>query len=107
MTRIASVIDPPLASGNGRLVRAIPGSCAPFPDKNWGLDRFSAVLVAGTYASDLPATAIAPQRATVPGGNSNGRFTVNGSLGCQWTPSTTDLWLTIAGFSSISACQGR
>lgn len=87
-------------TGNGQVDYSIPAN--PSATTRTGTIRIGNLTFNVSQSGGGCTLSIAPQRATLPGGNSNGRFTVNGSLGCQWTPSTTDLWITIAGFSSIN-----
>jgi uncharacterized protein (TIGR03437 family) len=87
-------------TGNGQVDYAIPAN--PSATTRTGTIRIGNLTFNVSQSGGGCTLSIAPQRATVPGGSANGRFTVNGSLGCQWTPSTTDLWITIAGFSSIN-----
>ena len=87
-------------TGNGQVDYSIPAN--PSATTRTGTIRIGNLTFNVSQSGGGCTLSIAPQRATLLGGNSNGRFTVNGSLGCQWTPSTTDLWITIAGFSSIN-----
>ena len=87
-------------TGNGQVDYAIPAN--PSATTRTGTIRIGNLTFNVSQSGGGCTLSIAPQRTTVPGGNATGRFTVNGSLGCQWTPSTTDLWITIAGFSSIN-----
>jgi uncharacterized protein (TIGR03437 family) len=43
-----------------------------------------------------------PTSGTFAGGAVNGRFNVNGSAGCQWTPQSADPWITVSAFSSVN-----
>ncbi len=87
-------------TGNGQVDYSIPAN--PSATTRTGTIRIGNLTFNVSQSGGGCTLSIAPQRATVAGGNANGRFTVNGSLGCQWTPSTTDLWITISGFSSIN-----
>jgi len=87
-------------TGNGQVDYSIPAN--PSAQSRSGAIRIGNLTFNITQTGGGCTLSLNPQRATHPGGNVNGRFNVNGSLGCQWTPSSTDTWITIAGFSSVN-----
>ncbi|MBI2689919.1 MAG: hypothetical protein HYX27_26740 [Acidobacteria bacterium] len=87
-------------NGNGQIDYSIPANPA-------GQNRSGSIKVGNltfnvTQAGGGCSLSVSPQRMTVGGGNTGGRFNVNGSAGCQWTPSSPDSWISITGFSSVN-----
>jgi uncharacterized protein (TIGR03437 family) len=87
-------------NGNGQADYSIPA--------NPSAQTRTGVIKIGNLSFNISQTgggctlSLSPQRTIVGGGNTSGRFTVNGSLGCQWSPSSPDSWISISGFSSIN-----
>lgn len=87
-------------TGNGQIDYSIPAN--PSAQNRSGAIRVGNLTFNVTQTGGGCTVSINPQRATLGGGNVSGRFTVNGSLGCQWSPSSPDSWISISGFSSIN-----
>ncbi|MFN0101842.1 MAG: BACON domain-containing protein [Bryobacteraceae bacterium] len=87
-------------TGNGQIDYSIPAN--PSAQNRSGAIRIGNLTFNVTQTGGGCSLSLNPQRATLGGGNVSGRFSVNGSLGCQWTPSSTDLWISISGFSSVN-----
>lgn len=87
-------------TGNGRIDYSIPAN--PSAQSRSGAIRMGNLTFNITQAGGGCTISLNPQRVTLGGGYVSGRFNVNGSLGCQWTPSSPDSWISISGFSSIN-----
>ncbi|MBL8240298.1 MAG: hypothetical protein JNM66_22955 [Bryobacterales bacterium] len=87
-------------TGNGQVDYSIPAN--PSAQNRTGAIRIGNLTFNITQTGGGCTVSLSPQRATLGGGAVSGRFNVNGSLGCQWTPSSPDSWISISGFSSIN-----
>lgn len=87
-------------TGNGQIDYSIPAN--PSAQSRSGAIRVGNLTFNITQTGGGCTISLNPQRATLAGGNVSGRFNVNGSLGCQWTPSSPDSWISISGFSSVN-----
>lgn len=87
-------------TGNGRIDYSIPAN--PSAQSRTGAIRIGNLTFNVTQAGGGCTISLMPQSGTYGGGNTGGRFNVNGSLGCQWTPSSPDPWISISGFSSVN-----
>lgn len=87
-------------TGNGLIEYSIPAN--PSSQNRSGAIRIGNLTFAITQTGGGCTVSVSPQRGTYGGGNVSGRFNVNGSLGCQWTPSSSDSWISISGFSSVN-----
>ena len=45
---------------------------------------------------------LAPTNLTLPAGTRTGRFTVNGTPGCSWEPTSAQPWLTVEAWSAVN-----
>ncbi len=87
-------------TGNGQIDYSIPAN--PSAQNRSGAIRIGNLTFNVTQTGGGCTLSINPQRGTYGGGAVSGRFNVNGSLGCQWTPSSPDSWISISGFSSVN-----
>ncbi len=87
-------------TGNGQIDYSIPAN--PSASSRSGAIRIGNLTFNIVQTGGGCTVSINPQRGTFPGGAATGRFSVNGSLGCQWTPATGDDWITISAFSSVN-----
>jgi len=87
-------------TGNGQIDYSIPAN--PSAQSRSGSIRIGNLTFNITQTGGGCTISLNPQRATLGGGAVSGRFNVNGSLGCQWTPSSPDSWISISGFSSVN-----
>ena len=87
-------------TGNGQIDYSIPAN--PSAQSRSGAIRIGNLTFNITQTGGGCSISLNPQRATLGGGNVSGRFNVNGSLGCQWSPSSPDSWISISGFSSVN-----
>jgi len=90
----------PSGTGNGQIDYSIPAN--PSAQNRSGAIRVGNLTFNITQTGGGCTLSISPQRATLGGGGVSGRFNVNGSLGCQWTPTSPDPWIAISGFSSVN-----
>ena len=87
-------------TGNGQIDYSIPAN--PSAQSRSGAIRIGNLTFNITQTGGGCTISLNPQRATLGGGNVSGRFNVNGSLGCQWSASSPDSWISISGFSSVN-----
>ncbi len=87
-------------TGNGQIDYSIPAN--PSAQNRSGAIRIGNLTFNITQTGGGCTISLNPQRATLGGGNVSGRFNVNGSLGCQWSPGSPDSWISISGFSSVN-----
>jgi len=90
------------ASGNGNGQVAYSVGANPSAQSRSGTIRIGNLTFNITQTGGGCSITLNPPQATISGAVFAGRFNINGSVGCQWTPSTTDSWITIASFSSVN-----
>jgi uncharacterized protein (TIGR03437 family) len=87
-------------TGNGQVDYSIPAN--PSAQSRSGSIRIGNLTFNIIQTGGGCTITLNPARGTFSGAPVTGRFNVNGSLGCQWTPTASDPWITVSGFSSIN-----
>lgn len=87
-------------SGNGQIAYSVGAN--PSAQSRSGAIRIGNLTFNITQLGGGCSITLNPPRASISGAIFAGRFNVNGSVGCQWTPSTPDSWISIASFSSVN-----
>ncbi|MBM3785030.1 MAG: hypothetical protein FJW30_11760 [Acidobacteria bacterium] len=87
-------------NGNGRIDYSIGAN--PSAQSRSGSIRIGNLVFAITQAGGGCSISLNPASTTLGGGAVTGSFSVNGSIGCQWTPSAVEDWITVTAFSSVN-----
>lgn len=90
------------ATGNGNGQIAYSVGANPSAQSRSGAIRIGNLTFNITQSGGGCSITLNPPRASLTGAVFAGRFNVNGSVGCQWTPTSPDSWITIASFSSVN-----
>lgn len=90
------------AAGNGNGLVDYSVGANPSASTRTGAIRIGNLTFNITQSGGGCAISLAPNSGSFAGGAVNGRFNVNGSTGCQWTPQAVDPWITISAFSAVN-----